>query len=334
MSDNQRRLICRFIFLITCALPTSTIVYWLCHPQTPLQWQTKIQSQLGVLTSVDSIETPGPYVTILRGLEFTDADLGSLLEATEVHIVLGKPNRIKIPHSVRTTNAGLLQLIDTINEHLIRAHSTDQPWQILFLGQTIIEQSMVSQQPGSEFPSVLIAENLQVDVGPLLAGGTGALLQFRLPQIDEEKWVECRLSRSLAGDNQNSEQRLYLNTKEMPLPCWLLGDLIPEIQQLGPECQFAGVVDVYSHTDRRCGEFRGVFTHIEIPGMAETKAQVEVCRFDGGIDKLDAFLVLPDGSMSRIQETIEVVKRFDVLGAIRTAANADHYSLQAETKLR
>jgi hypothetical protein len=328
MSDNQKRLICRFLFLLTCVFPTSMVGYRLLHPETAKHWQTTIQSKLGVTTTVDSIETPGPYVTILRGLKFLDPELGTLLDATEVKIVLGKPNRIEIPHSVSVSNAGLLQLMDNINQHLIRTHAAEQRWQILFLGQTVIEDRICNSIP--QFPPTMVAENLQIDVGPLLEGGTGALIQFRVPDLNDEKWVQFRVSRSLASDPGGSQQRLYLNTSDLELPCWLLGGRVPEIKHLGPRCQFAGEIDLVPNDNGVWGQMTGTFSRIELDGIAESKAQVRLCRFNGGIDQLDAFLILPDGSLSRIQETIEVVKRFDVIGAIRTAAVPDSFTLQAD----
>ncbi len=347
MSDNQRRLICRMVFLLFCAAPTLTVAYQICHPQSASSWSREIQSQLGVVTSVDSIETPGPYVTILRGLRFSDPELGSILDAMEVRIEFGETNRILIPHSVKLSNAGILQLARTINDHLIRAHAADRPWRIEFLKHTVIQEAIATKQSRGQ-PKSLLVENLQVDIVPLVEG-TMTQLAFQLPpdQPDEDSnaasdrpWVVCKFDRSHPGEEDlKSQQWLGLNTNGIELPCWLLGDLVPEIKQLGLNCRFAGYVDISTKAGSPAGRFAGRFNHIDALTLLDSNAtiptgnyQVEVrqCLLDGDIESLDAFLIHPNGLISPIQESIEVVKQFNVIGAIRTAARSTGRPMQAD----
>lgn len=339
------------LFMLLCAAPTLTVGYWICHPQSAGSWSRDIQSQLGVVTSIDSIETPGPYVTILRGLKFSDPELGTILDAMEVRVEFGETNRILIPHSVKLTNAGIIQLGRTINDHLIRAHAADRPWRIEFLKHTVIEEAIVAKQMTAS-PKSLLVENLQVDIVPMVEG-TMTQLAFQLPTdrrdndaiADMERpWIICKFDRSHPDEaEQRSQQWLGLNTNEAELPCWLLGDLIPEIQQLGLNCRFAGYVDITTQTGRPVGRFGGRFNQINALTLLDSNAavltgnyQVEVrqCQLDGDIESLDAFLIHPNGLVSPIQESIEVVKQFNVIGAIRTAARSTGRPMQADTMYR
>ena len=350
MSDNQRRLICRLLFLLLCAAPTLIVVYRICHPPSANSWARDIQSQLGVVTAVDSVETRNPSVTILRGVSFSDPEIGPILSAMEIRIEYGETNRIIIPHSVKLTNAGIIQLFQTVNNNLIRAHAADRPWRIEFLKHTVIEESIVSQRTGDQ-PQSLLIENLQVDVVPMVEG-TMTQLAFQLPttQFDhaepntDRPWVICKFDRSHPDNSDlKNQQWLGMNTNQVELPCWLLGDLIPEIQHLGLGCHFAGYVDINTQSGVATGQFAGRFKQIDTStllgsetSIATGNYQVDVkqCLINGDIDSLDAFLIHPNGLVSPIQESIEVVKQFNVIAAIRTAAMSPGQPMQADTLYR
>ncbi len=332
ISDSQRRFNCRMLFLLICVAPTSVVGYWICHPPTAAQWEREIQAQLGLATSIDSIENPGPQVTILRGLKFTDPELGALFEAMEVRLEFGQTNQVVIDQTVRLTSAGLLQLVHTLNEHAIRAHSADRPWHISFRDHLIVQESIHSDALGSSFPQTLLVDKLEIVVDPL-TNGTQTKLRFQLPESESlRQSVECVLSRSHASPNQPSLQRYELKTNNLKLPCWLLGDLVPEIKVLGPRCQFAGRVDVNPEHGHPKGWFKGQFTQIEnneLMGRTELvpdssyQAEVRICQLDGGVDQLDGDLIWPDGTRAPIQNTMHVIDQFDVVEAIRTAAETD-----------
>ena len=332
ISDSQRRFNCRMLFLLICVAPTSVVGYWICHPPTAAQWEREIQAQLGVATSIDSIENPGPQVTILRGLKFSDPELGSLFEAMEVRIEFGKINQVVIDQTVHLTSSGLLQLVHTLNEHTIRAHSADRPWHIFFREHLIVQESIHSAAQGSSFPQTLLAEKMEIVVDPL-SDGTRTKLRFQLPDIDPSRQsVECVHLRSHAGPNQPSLQRYELNTNGLKLPCWLLGDLVPEINVLGTRCQFAGSIDVNPEHGHPYGWFEGQFSQIEnneLMGRTELfpdssyQAEVRICKLDGGVVQLDGDLIWPDGTRAPIQNTMQVIDQFDVVRAIRTAAATD-----------
>jgi hypothetical protein len=347
MSDNQRRFICRLVFLLLCAAPTLTVGYRICHPQSAGSWARDIQSQLGVVTTIDSIETPGPYVTILRGVNFSDPELGTILNAMEVRIEYGETNRILIPHSVKLTNAGIIQLGHTVNNHLIRALAANRPWRIEFLKHTVIEEAIVSKRSGGQ-PKSLLVENLQVDIVPMVEG-TLTQLAFQLPATQkddsqptvEQPWVICKFGRSHPSNaDLKSQQWMGLNTNQVELPCWLLGDVIPEIQQRGLDCQFAGYVDINTQSGSPVGHFAGRFNQIDASALLDSETAIQTgnyqvdikqCLLDGDIESLDAVLIHPNGLVSPIQESIEVVKQFNVIAAIRTAARSPGQPMQVDT---
>ena len=180
MSDNQRRALCRVLFFLSCVLPTAGILYWICHPQTAANWERLIQAQIGIETKIHSIETPGPYVTILRGVEFRDPEIGSLFKTVEARIEFGEVNQIYIPYKVQNlTDKSLHCLIENLNRHLVRSRSVDKHWKIKFAEDALIEHAVTAmpQTPENPRSSGLSLESLatrrgiavtelQIDVGP------------------------------------------------------------------------------------------------------------------------------------------------------------------------
>ena len=65
-----------------------------------MTWEREIQANLGLTTRIDSVETPGPYTVILRGVEFLNVDGESILETVETRIEFGKQfDRVVITRS-------------------------------------------------------------------------------------------------------------------------------------------------------------------------------------------------------------------------------------------
>ena len=85
------------------------------------------------------------------------------------------------------------------------------------------------------------------------------------------------------------------------------------------------------------GQFAGRFNQIDTTTLLGSDAsiaagnyQVDVkqCLIDGDIDSLDAFLIHPSGLVSPIQESIEVVKQFNVIRReVRLLVRVTHHIL-------
>lgn len=264
MSDNQRRVYCRILFLAICAFPTGFVGYQIGHPQTVTSWERMLEANLGVTTSIDSIETPGPYVTILRGLEFSDPDVGTLFQAVEVKIEFGKAkNIISIPYRVQgLTNEGVACLIKKIDERLLRAHTVDKPWQIQF-----DKDAVVSQDLASEIADLRVAEQsrfpmseFHLDVSPR-ADGTRADLSFKVPTSNApEKLVRCSLLRT-----EEFGHLLMLDSNSVALPCWLISDVVPYIpSSFGTQAQFVGRLEVIPTPGQTQVAIDGTFNQVDL----------------------------------------------------------------------
>ena len=312
MSDNQRRLFCQVLFLILCIVPTAVVGYWICHPQTANGWELKLRAKLGIETSIDSIETPGPYVTILRGLEFTDPEIGTLFKAVEARIEFGtESNIVSIPYRVQgLTNKSLASLVRTVNQKLIRSHGVDKPWQIRFGKDTVVSQALTldAGQPGdAEYLPQFPMSGVQLDVFPRV-DGTQCVASFRVPSSQSpEELVSCSLSRT-----QDFSQLLVLDTSSVALPCWLVADSVPNIAStLGAESRFKGRLELVPAQGESQVAVDGVFDRVDleatlaIPNAQQRYATIELddCFFEhGGFTRWDASLVQGNSPKIRISQ--------------------------------
>ncbi len=305
LSDNQRRWICRISFIACCVAPTFMTVYWMLHPQTAEQWQQRIEAQLGVNTKIESIETPQPYETILRELEFSDPELGILLKTNRVRIITGAINRIIVDDTIRVSSLNLLSLFESINQRLLRTHETNQPWLIE------INKAIVSSSNDSGPTNALVLSPLRMDVQPD-ANGTLAKLEFQ-NESEPGNLVELFVHRSHGNSDQRrkGEQRVFLNTHSGYLPTWLASDLVPEFRHFGSECEFNGHLEVMptqseTNDSYEC-QLSGVFRNIDMGKWTSPYKQIlhGRCTADisnmairnGQIHLLEARLACDSGSI-------------------------------------
>ncbi len=342
MSDNQRRLVCRMVFLLLCAAPTSVVGYWICHPQTTAQWETQILAQLGVEANIGHIETPFPYITILRDVELTDPELGPIFEAMEVEVNFEDAS-IFIRDTDRLTNAGIVRLMDSLNSNLIRRHAVKRWWRVMFENETVIEESIISARTNSQFPESLIVKNLYFNINSQ-ADFTGAEMKFQLADqeseaenTDSEREVRGRLVRSHNVEYSTSRQEFEINTWGLEVPCWLLAGVVPQLDAFGIDCKFTGKANVVPREGSPSITLRGKFTHIDPsvvgqPGFTHpTSGQYSVVVNDfqannaaAGQDQfeIDGFLIDPRGGKKTIPR-LELAAGNQNIDIKRTARNTN-----------
>jgi hypothetical protein len=357
-SDNQKRILCRLAFLLVCALPTSVTVYKILHPQTADQWEQKIQAQLGVRTDIDSIETPSPYETILRGMKFYDDDAEGtpILTATELRIQFGEINQVVIDHPIRLDSDGFQHIVERVNQRVIQSHSVQPRWIISVRRAELVSSSVFDDHFGSDTPRELWLEHLLIDMESG-SDATAARLDFQLvaqsapTPAGTPNVVSCFVERQripTVPGNGLPEQWLTLNTGNDALPCWLIDQWLPEIAaHLGTEVTFAGELKMGSGSRGPEAIAKGHFDRVDLQrifGSSDTQVRparwstIDLQRFEsfnGDVDHL-AFLSIPgtDSPPVRIPKTLEVNERFDLVGGIRNAALEKYRQSSEHTILR
>ncbi|MFT5300881.1 MAG: hypothetical protein ACI87E_003573 [Mariniblastus sp.] len=351
MSDNQRRALCRFVFMLTCMLPTGIVGYRLFHPQTAAGWELAIQAELGLETKIDFVSTPAPYVTFLNNVTVFNADSKKLFHTLEVKIEFGNDfNQLTfIEKANGLTNEGLAELVKTIRQNVIRKHGTTKYWRVQFKEDTTIQEALVlgksvspvlpldSIRPWaanrSYLESSLTLAELQIDISPAapLGNGTFAFASFKV--IDPNATAEQRAAANLVSCEMSKTDEhgslVELHTRETPLPCWLVASLVPTVSSLGPQATFEGELLISGAWPQSNFEMAGLFKNVKPRvadplGVGSQAAEIHIhdCKFEHG-DFVDwrATLRRHNQTIGQIleDELFNVSKRLDIANAINNS---------------
>jgi len=306
MSDNQRRAACRILFLILCAFPTASVGYWIFHPQTAVTWEREIQANLGLTTRIDSVETPGPYTVILRGVEFLNVDGEPILETVEARVEFGKQfDRVVIPNKVTgVSDKGIALFIENVRQNIVRKRSIEKRLLIEFEQDLVIKKQLAVEADRlfartSSFqlnPSVRLGEQIVLSDFRIEFGKSDttspeafAAATFKIGNEGEVrgngKFVELEINRKDAdvlGFN--------LNTNGLAIPCWLLKNSFVDLPAtLGPDALFKGEVLSQPQASISNVSLRGWFEQVSLAasvsqGSVESAmVQLVECEFEGGL---------------------------------------------------
>lgn len=326
MSDNQRRLFCRLLFLFFCCLPTAIIVYRACHRPTPAYWQQQILANLGFHTRLNSVETLSPHETILRDVTVFDGYGYPVLSAIEVDLNFSPGrNQIVIRDQIRLSNQGLKYLAQTINSRLAQTG-----------GCSVVLSDVVLTSTQSGLTQELRVSPVEIISTPT-AEGTHASLTLRMKHAGESgdhshSTVHCNFDHIAATD----QTQIHVETNQLAVPCWLADQWLPGLQELGPGAGFAGRLLIQPKDDQLHGWVDGQFTDVDL-----TNAYGDVAAVSPGNNLLGqielhtsfpllsenlaigrergkdyAILKLPDGSTQPIIADYEMRRVFNVSSAI------------------
>ena len=333
LSDNQRRLICRCLFLLVCLVPTLATVYQMAHPQTPEQWSVALRAELGLETEIGAVETPGPNETILRDLRFYEGDQ-TLFQTVEARIVYGEINKVIVDYPVSGLNSiGLSILAKRINQRFLTHRSKlTKIWRIEFRNELKITRAESKPennnlaQIGSEFSQELerlrndqmtLAKNARIDITPT-SEGTSVIAYFRVQTLsgsgdsDASNEPQSQFGETMLfkiSSHQNV-QEFELETKRGKLPVWLLDGVRPELSHsLGRNATFEGLFKL--RPDRmKLSYLAGVFDQVDLSQYTGFNNSTELgwveikkCRFDDGkFQAWQATLTSPSLRTTQIHE--------------------------------
>ncbi len=262
LSDNQRRFICRVVFLLVCALPTIAIVYFAAHQRTADQWAQLVQAELGVEASIGGVESPLPGQYIFRDVKLYDNNGKEFFNSLTATASLGERNQISFPTKVQVKREGMSHFLEDVAQRIIKPGAESKLWEAIFSNVEISEQQSEYEVgfhmnrlearllPGPQGPYVRL--------GTLLAGKSGTR---------SEDWGWLVLSKNPT----TREFKVNLDTtRYAAVPCWLAKHWIPSLDTvLGSNSHFSGEATISSFASSATGEF----SHINlsaIPGIDVT----------------------------------------------------------------
>jgi hypothetical protein len=252
MSDNSRRTICRLAFILLCALPLGLVIYRISHPVTATQWQQAIKADLGVNTQIGSVATPLPFVTQFQDLVLLDdSGLKQLAHIDELKLVTGATNEVSITTPIHLDAASLSKVSQRLRESLRHTNAASNSWKL-----TINEVTVVREGEGLQDYQVLSPIQVSVFPNPEFTSANIEFFSGKNPQ-------PVSLSVHSYRNESKPHELFKIDTNNAYLPCWLIQESWPEVNSLGPLCEFAG----YAEFEQVNGEWAANMRQCELESI-------------------------------------------------------------------
>lgn len=299
MSDNSRRTVCRLAFLLLCVFPAALVVYRIWHPVSIDQWQQSIKANLGVTAQIGSVETPLPFVTVLKDVRLVDPELEQLVHLEELKIHSGATHEVIVEQPIQLSAPALASIGQRLREGLIRTHAASSSWKITLLDTTITH-------PGSPLDSPLRLTPVEITVLPY---PDLTIANVEAKRVDDSSGNLLRFSVQRAREDLVTVETFKLETgTDAYLPCWVLHDIVPELESFGPMCHFSGFAQFEKRGNQWSGTLpTGQFANLALQNLTRPfgrqihglcDARVENCRVvDGKIQTLEVELSCEQGSI-------------------------------------
>jgi hypothetical protein len=259
LSDNQRRFLCRVLFLALCLIPTCVTFYCAFHKPTPEQWAQRIHAELGIKTRIGSVETPLPNKVIFKRLRMFDAEDREVVNVLEAKVTLGDENQIQIDVPVQVSRRGMEHFLTESTDRVVRPREGFKPWRVQFADIEILsgEQMDIANEAIRFAPlNALITNSVQ---------GIKAELLTPVAEFDPNhpRWVVCTLERGL---RENETKFTFDNSADsQAMPCWLAQGKVTQLERhVGDRAGFKGVAQVWLQQGEPVCELDGTFVNVDL----------------------------------------------------------------------
>ena len=259
MSDNSKRTVCRIAFLLLCALPLSLVTYRIFHPVTTNQWQQAIKADLGLVSRIGSVETPLPFITQFRDIQLEDAELGQLAHLERLQLTIGPTNEIVIDDPIQVNGASLIRIVQRLRDSLLRTHSASKSWKIRLNNLTIA-------QPQSPLTDPFPISSVEISVNPY---PTITITDIELKLANDTSDNTVRFSLRRNRDDNGVRETVELATGQSYVPCWLMCEILPDLNSFGPACSFAGFTKLEKGDNGWSGVVEGNFRQLDLASLAK-----------------------------------------------------------------
>lgn len=218
LTDNQSRHVCRWAFLLLCALPTLVVIVLASRVWTTRDWELLIAAQLNLDVEIERVENPFPGRTILHAVQIRrGTELIGSVDQVECNW-LG--DWLLNASTVRLEAEGLQRLRLSLEELTARQGvSSRRAWHLRCPELVLVTPSDPAANSAAP-PGIASFKlgNLELFSSPAGAG-TRQLLRWQLPGAEAatDYPIEMRILQGTAP----AERQVWLKVSS-PTPVWLL----------------------------------------------------------------------------------------------------------------
>lgn len=282
MSDNQKRIVCRLLFIVCCVVPTAIVLKWIFTPPTTMQWESHIKSHLGLITKIENVHTPLPQETILENVRALDIAKNRPIELGTITIANTEKGRSVILQDLGIQNYTLANLLKRIHMQVSESRDLARPYAIYLKQATIHSTDFNNQKLVQSLHNILI----QVIPGERRLELS---IKFKLQPDAESPYIQLTHVRLLES---KPDETWALNASQSSIPAWLLADIVPELDCLGSHASFTGVIRLERSGRQWDGFCRGKLTHVDLFHLVQrpfnrwayglADIQIESCQIQNG----------------------------------------------------
>ena len=259
MSDSSKRTVCRIAFLLLCVLPLSLVTYRIFHPVTTDHWQQAIKADLGLVTRIDDVQTPLPFITQFNDIQLEDAELGQLVHLDQLQLTVGPTNTIVIDDPIQINGSSMIRIVQRLRDSLLRTHSASKSWKIRLNDVTIV-------RPQSPLTEQLPIQSVEIAINPY---PTITITDIELDLANDTNNNLVRVSLRRNRDDNGIRETIELATGQSYVPCWLIHELLPDMSSFGPACSFAGFTKMENGSNGWSGVVEGNFRQLDLASLAK-----------------------------------------------------------------
>ena len=239
MSDHQKRIICRAFFVLLCVVPTVIVIKWLFTPPTTTQWEERIKGNLGLVTNVESVETPLPQETILGAVHILGKENDVAVDLGSVTVANTEQARQIVVQKFDVNDISLAHVLRRVHREVSDPPYPVRPYQVFF-GQVQIRSEnlngdqLVQELHGASIQILPTEQSLELT------------LKFKLSMADDAPVTQITYIRRL---HTQPQEIWAVNSPQAELPVWMLAEIIPELKCMGSSATFNGTIQLekYEH---------------------------------------------------------------------------------------
>lgn len=295
MHDRIRRQVCRWLFLLLAALPTSLLAAWSLYQQSSAGkearcrfWQQRLAQLLLVDVAIDHVQTPFPGTVMLENVIVSRPGVPEPLAKIKSLRIAGRELASVHLEEVQV-HARQFNFWRGWLERWSRRFGPDES--IKVTGKSILCQSQGSVHAFADLVGVIRGRQ----------GASEAIFNFWQEGTDGDPLaIQCS-----HDHGRPRECRWIVQTGTTPLAGSLLTELIPGYGRFGEKMQFSGLMSLGLEPDHSRVQLAGMLEKVDLglltDGLVVAEGDVEVrsCLLrDGACQALDITVQSPEGTVS------------------------------------
>ncbi len=264
LSDNQRRFVCRILFLALCLAPTAFVAYAALHQKSAHHWAESIQAEIGLPTRIGLVRTPLPGKLILKDFAIHSPDGKEILSALQANVDLDR-RRVQIEGPVAVTPEGLYHLVTEASERILGAGQGDSRWSFEFANLNIVRSK--GDAFLTPFDNSVQLSPAWVEIAPV-PNGRRVVLTSRGQSFEggdpDSEWLVLSIDKDF---RDNQIDLVLFCPDNRSLPVWLVPPAASrDIEKVvGPNAKFTGNVSVANLADQPAIKANGTFLDVQLP---------------------------------------------------------------------